>query len=172
MRIHGRGLPEGLTVMAKPSTLTQTRSTRSVSLRPRGGPRDGTLATLVPLFLLASIIGHASSDLHLKAFSDARHQLLELLDFPGGRGRMWSEINSETLRPLPVVETRSSSTHPSQYGRSDSGTSQGFDRSACGTTRLIVRSTSQGYAPLFLRKDLAREIHLPPTSRWNVRPVR
>jgi len=36
-----------------------------MSLRPRSVPRDGALATPVLLFLLASIVGHASSDLRL-----------------------------------------------------------------------------------------------------------
>jgi len=86
MRTHGRGLFESLTIIAIPSPYeSKTSSARFVSLRPRGGLRDGTLATPV-LFLHASMVGHDSSDIHLSRspisgpFSDTRHLLLGLLD--------------------------------------------------------------------------------------------
>jgi len=43
----------------------QTSQDRSVSLQPRGGPRDGALETPVLLFMHASVVGHASDDLRL-----------------------------------------------------------------------------------------------------------
>jgi len=75
---------------------------------------------------------------------------------------MWSDTNSETMKPYPSVETRSSPTHPSQYG--DSGTFRDFDRMACGTTRPIVSSTTQGYASLFPTKGFSSQGPPPPNQ--------
>lgn len=64
MRTHEFGLPEGLMILSEtqPINPTQTSSSQSVSLRPRGGTRDGVLATTELLILLASIVEHTSSD--------------------------------------------------------------------------------------------------------------
>jgi len=146
-----------------------------MSLRPRGGPRDGALAIQVLLFLLMSIVEHTSSDLYLSPSTvsgllvtpDISYSDFSTAAVPARR--MLLETNSETLGPLPSVETRSSPILTSQYSRSDLCTSWDFNWKACGTIRPIMCSMTQGYLLLFfLLKDLAREVHLPPTRRWNV----